>query len=323
MRKRRRGRARPSLLVAAILVAVVAAAMVLAPRFAGRLAKVAPAVAPSTYSVAVKQDDLPQGLETGACVAMRPLQGDRHTTVFVDPGHGGADPGASGSTSAGGEVDEKDVTLKVGVALTRRLRQDGYTVVMSRTGDHSVARIDPSESSDGTLTPHAIHLDGIARVACANAAQAKVLISIHFNSYADASVGGAETVYGDDRPFTESSKQLATSVQSRLLAQFESRGWQVPDRGITGDSDAGGYALTREGQAYGHLLELGPARPGWLDHASAMPGVLVEPLFLSRPSEADVAADPAEQAAMAAGLAAGVEQYLAPPRTSSPSPVPT
>src|SRR5271165_3003250 len=32
----------------------------------------------------------------GTCLAYAPLRGDRHETVFVDPGHGGLDPGTSG-----------------------------------------------------------------------------------------------------------------------------------------------------------------------------------------------------------------------------------
>jgi N-acetylmuramoyl-L-alanine amidase len=41
----------------------------------------------------------PTGFSPGACVAFAPTMGDRHTTVFLDAGHGGLDPGAVGTTS--------------------------------------------------------------------------------------------------------------------------------------------------------------------------------------------------------------------------------
>src|SRR5450631_3458778 len=47
------------------------------------------------------------------CVAMAPAGPDRHETVFVDAGHGGPDPGASGVTADGQPVNERDLTLPV------------------------------------------------------------------------------------------------------------------------------------------------------------------------------------------------------------------
>ena len=135
-------------------------------------------------------------------------------------------------------------------------------------------------------------------MACANAAAADVLVAIHFNAFEDPSVGGAETIYDDVRPFADRNLKLAKLVQASVVASFSAKGWQVPDRGVQTDAAAGTPALSGAGQAYGRLMELGPAQPGFVDHPSQMPGVVVEPLFLTRPAEAAVAADPTGQAAM-------------------------
>lgn len=44
-----------------------------------------------------------------------------------------------------------------------------------------------------------------------------------------------------------------------------------------------------------------------------MPGALIEPLFLTDPFEASIAASTLGQQVIAAGLAAGIEQYFAGP----------
>ncbi|TDK62153.1 N-acetylmuramoyl-L-alanine amidase [Bacillus salipaludis] len=56
--------------------------------------------------------------------------------IFVDPGHGGSDPGATGTGLA-----EKDVTHKIATRI-RDMLEDEYenaTVKMSRTGDQTVS----------------------------------------------------------------------------------------------------------------------------------------------------------------------------------------
>lgn len=55
--------------------------------------------------------------------------------IFIDPGHGGVDPGASGNG-----LLEKDVTLKIAQAVRDNLqRYKGVTVKMSRTTDKTVS----------------------------------------------------------------------------------------------------------------------------------------------------------------------------------------
>lgn len=250
-------------------------------------------------------------LEPGSCWLYPPTHGKRGQTVFLDPGHGGNDPGAGGATSSGQTVHEKTLTLAVAKRAEALLRHDGYTVVLARTSDANVVRFRPSDLDGNLEKPIAVHDEVLARVACANAAHADVMISIHFNSYGDPSIGGAETFYDPSRSFSARNATLATLVQSNVLAEFHSAGWAVPDRGRRLDTGADAPTLTSRGAAYGHFLMLGPAMAGWNAHPSTMPGVLTEPLFLTRPTEADVAASVQGQQAMAVGIVHAVERFLA------------
>jgi N-acetylmuramoyl-L-alanine amidase len=245
------------------------------------------------------------GLESGACLRYAPTRGRRDLTIFLDAGHGGLDPGVVGTTAAGRSVLEKDATLGVATRLAVLLRADGFSVVMARTADTTVVKLAPSDSSLGSMSAAAEHRDLLARVACANAAGAAVLLSIHFDGFGDPSVGGTETVYDPVRPFAGSSSRLATDLQSALVAALG-----ASDRGVLTDDQLAAPTLTASGASYGHLIELGPASAGWVDDPSQMPGALVEPLFLTNPAEAQIASDPAGQETIAEALEAGLLNYV-------------
>ena len=243
------------------------------------------------------------GLAAGACMAFAPAGGRAAKTVFIDPGHGGLDPGVVGM-AGGQQVLEKTVTLSVGTLLGRMLRDDGYRVVLSRTGDSAVVQLAAADSVNGAMTAAAVHRDLVARIACANAASAAALLSIHFDAFDDPGVAGAETFYDAARPFAASNRQLATYLQSALVA-----GVGMTDRGVWTD-DGVGTSLTTEAALYDHLVLLGPAASGWVDQPSQMPGALVEPLFLTNPSDARTAIDPAGQEKIAESLHQGITKFL-------------
>lgn len=255
-----------------------------------------------------------------ACMAMAPSGPDRHETVFLDAGHGGPDPGASGVTADGQSVDERQLTLPVVLDAASGLRAAGYRVVVSRTVDTAVARLGPDDlSATGQLSATGEHDDTEARVSCANLSGAEVLVSVHFNAFSDPTAAGLLTTYDDSRPFTAANQQFAQILDADILSALKSAAWSVPDRGVQPDTSVGAPAITEEAHEYGHLLLLGPAAPGWLDHPTTMPGALVEPLFLTDPSEASVAADPAGQRAIAAGIVEAVESFPAKGPSATPS----
>jgi N-acetylmuramoyl-L-alanine amidase len=259
---------------------------------------------------------------TGSCLWFNPLQGNRHETVFLDAGHGGLDPGAVGTTSAGNVVHEADVTLPVELDTMALLRDDGFRVVVSRTRDSTMIRPAGNERSGDVFSVEGEHRDVAARDVCANEAKAAVLVGIYFDAAATPAAGSV-TAYDADRPFSAANLRLARLVQRDVLGEMNAQGWAIPDDGVLPDSSLGGPPLSRAAGAYGHLLLLGPAKAGYFSTPSQMPGALIEPLFVTDASEASDAASGTGQRVIAQGLAQAVEQYfgLADASTST-SPVP-
>jgi len=261
----------------------------------------------------------PSAFSPTACMAFAPTSGDRHTTVFLDAGHGGLDPGAVGTTSSGTTIDEGTETLPVELDAAQLLRADGYRVVVSRTTDSNVVHLTPADLSDGILSLQGAHDDVAARDVCADLSGAAVLVGIYFDSGASASDAGSVTTYDTARPFSAANLALATLVQKDVLAAMNAQGWQIPDDGVQPDSEEGSLvqtstdsSLAQAAASYGHVLLLGPADPGFFATPSTMPGALIEPLFVTDPFEGTLASTPSDQEVIARGVAKAIEQYLAP-----------
>jgi len=243
-------------------------------------------------------------LAAGACLALAPTGRSRNRTVFIDPGHGGPDPGVTARTPSGG-LRESAIALAVATELGRQLRADGYRVVLSRTADTSVQRFTADDMNQGTLDATQVRRDLQARIRCANGAGGAALLSIHFNGYTDSSAAGTQTIYDGVRPFAAESQRLAQALQSALVSRL-----QRPDRGVLTDDALQAPTLSDRAGDYGHLVLLGPQERGYVDTATSMPGALVEPLFLTAPADAAIAASPAGQRRIATALTAGLEAYL-------------
>jgi N-acetylmuramoyl-L-alanine amidase len=258
----------------------------------------------------------------GACELFRPTQGNRHLVVFLDAGHGGIDPGGTGTTESGQAISESTLTLPVELDTMALLRARGFTVVVSRTADTTVLALGPGDVASGALTLLGSHDDVVARDVCANDARASVLIGIYFDAGASPDDAGSVTAYDQDRPFAAQSLRLAQLAQTDVLASMNARGWGIPDDGAVPDSSLGSVApaasdsgLAAEALSYDHLLLLGPGEPGYLDTPSEMPGALIEPLYLTDPFEGSIADSASGQQTIAEGLATAIEQYFAPPPT--------
>ncbi len=98
-------------------------------------------------------------------------------TVVIDPGHGGLDHGAIYDNGLQ-RVAEKEITLRIAVQAARALREKGFNVTLTRSGDTEVPLS--------------------ARTALANRLKADVFLSIHMNSTREPRIaraaGGAEGV---------------------------------------------------------------------------------------------------------------------------------
>jgi len=254
----------------------------------------------------------PALFEPGSCIAFRPTVGHRHRTVFIDAGHGGPDPGAVGVTLGGRSVNEASLNVRVALDALTLLRRAGFRVVLSRTGAAAVARPVPGDRSGGSFTGQGVHHDLIARDVCANRARADILLGMYFDASSSAAVRGSLTLYDAVRGFAAANLRLAQLVQHDVLARLALRGAGTLDAGV--HTDVGfGSAVTNADRAYGHLLIIGPAKAGYFSSPSRMPGALIEPLFLTNPSDASIADSVQGQRAIAAGLATAVERYFSLP----------
>jgi N-acetylmuramoyl-L-alanine amidase len=194
-------------------------------------------------------------------------------TVFVDPGHGGKEIGASYKFDDGLSLVEKDLNLKVAMRLVALLRDAGIGVTTSRTVDSQV-----NSSRDLTNDGRVNLTDDLqARVDAANAAKADLLISVHFNGIDDPSKKGTQTFYSEGRPFSDKNKALADLVQASLVRNINAAGYQTADRGATTDSRILGQGS--------HYYLLGPESPT-IKRPSEMPGIIGEALFVTSADDA-------------------------------------
>jgi N-acetylmuramoyl-L-alanine amidase len=264
----------------------------------------------------------PSFFQPGACRIYPPTHADRHLTVFIDAGHGGVDPGAVGQAEDGQTVHEADLTLRVEMDAAALLRADGFTVVVSRTRDSLVGRLAPADFSGKLLSPAGVHADVAARDHCADLAHAAALVGIYFDAGYSSYNAGSLTAYDRARPFWHANRRLAQLVQRDVLASLNAHGWAIPDDGVVSDVSLGGPALDAASATYGHLLLLGPGVPRWFTTPSDMPGALIEPLYVTDPFEAQIAAGANGQRAIASGIARAVEQFFSPaPVAKPPRPV--
>lgn len=276
------------------------------------VAQVRPAAEPTpSTSVVLPSGPLdPAMFAAGSCLAMPPTKGNRGKTVFLDAGHGGPDPGGQGVTLTGKVIHERDLTLPVVLDAAALLRADGYRVVVSRSTDGPVAKLGPGDTNGKIFSVAGALKDTLARPICANLAHAAVLVSVHFNVGASPSNAGALTTYDAARSFAKENLRLADLLQNAIVSALRShKDWNIPNDGVVTD-DTVGNALSAAGNAYGHLIVLGPKKAGHVDQPSMMPGALVEPLFLTDPFEGSVADSTVGQRTIAAGIASAVQQFL-------------
>ena len=162
--------------------------------------------------------------------------------IFLDPGHGGKDPGAQYLG-----LKEKDLTLQVSQQLKTRLESLGYKVIMSRSSD--------------------VYVDFITeRSRMSNETNADMFISIHFNATGhglDSGEDGIQTYtylptgnipsvinkkWHDNPTRLKYSYKLGSYIHQSVLATT-----QAKDAGLLAKS----FAVLRETNKPAVLLELG------------------------------------------------------------------
>lgn len=124
------------------------------------------------------------------------------TTIVIDVGHGGSDPGKVGIQG----IKEKDVNLAIARYLKDYLIAEDYTVYMTRETDQGLYDESVSNKKKSDLSN---------RIQFLQKKNAACMISIHQNSYPDTIQHGAQTFYYEGR---EEDKNFAQYVQDSLLA---------------------------------------------------------------------------------------------------------
>lgn len=229
----------------------------------------------------------------------------RPLVVVLDPGHGGQMlyGDESGAVSADGTLLEKNLTLATAKAAQRYLEKWGYTVYLTRTTDQRVNWPQRDLNGDGKID----HVDEFdARTLFANRHHADVFVSIHYDGSNDTTMHGTHGYYCPNRPFQHQSERLAALLTAAVSRSVTAAGHPDTNNGIATDvSD-----LVPQTRAdYPWFLVLGPSRRHFIT-GTAMPGALIESMYLSNPGDAAALARPSIVNAVGRGYAEGIREYF-------------
>jgi N-acetylmuramoyl-L-alanine amidase len=223
----------------------------------------------------------------------------RNVVIAVDAGHGGDDPGATGSTG----THEKEITLAVARQLKKQIdRTPGMTAVLTRDSDYFI----PLED----------------RYRKAREAKADLFISIHADAFTRSDARGSSVWVLSPRG--------ATSEAARWLADSENRsdlvgGISLDDKDATlakvlldlsqGATMGASNAVAE--QVLSGLRKLGPTHRAYVERANFVvlrspdvPSILVETAFISNPAEEARLKSPEHREKLAAAILGGVNDYF-------------
>lgn len=123
----------------------------------------------------------------------------KRKTIYLDPGHGGLDPG-----SIYKEIHEADINLSIALKLKEKLEKEGVKVYLTRTGDYdlSVPNAQNRKRSDLSRRGNII-----------NRSNCDLYLSIHLNSGSSSTWKGAQVFYDD---INEENKKIAKIMQKQF-----------------------------------------------------------------------------------------------------------
>lgn len=227
-----------------------------------------------------------------------PNAGRRAIVVIIDPGHGGKDPGTTGSLG----VHEKDVVLAISLALRDILANNpAFHPVLTRRSDYFIP------------------LRG--RLAIARKNRGDLFIAIHADAYKDPYATGASVfALSAHGASTEAGRWLAEKENYSELGGVSLRDKSDMLRSVLIDlsqtatisaSLQFGNSLLRQLRDIGNLhYSVVEQAPFMVLKSPDIPSVLVETGFLSNPSEQERLRNPVDQKVIAAALAKGIENYF-------------
>jgi N-acetylmuramoyl-L-alanine amidase len=223
----------------------------------------------------------------------------RDVVVALDPGHGGADPGALGAAG----TREKDITLAVARELKRLIdRQPGMSAVLTRDGDYFI----PLKE----------------RYQKAREAKADLFVSVHADAFASEDARGSSVWMLSSRG--------ATSEAARWLADRENRADLIGGVSLDNKDNtlaavlldlSQGATLEASGavakQVLHALARIGPTHRGYVEKANFVvlrspdvPSILVETAFITNPAEEKRLRSPDQREKLANAIIDGVRNYF-------------
>jgi N-acetylmuramoyl-L-alanine amidase len=126
--------------------------------------------------------------------------------IYVDPGHGGRDPGANYK-----DILEKDINLEISKTLSNLLAEKGAIVYMTREADYDLARPNIAERKRSDLS---------RRIRMINESMCDVYVSIHLNATTSTTWRGAQVFYDD---VNDKNKVLGEKMQTSFKKHLASR----------------------------------------------------------------------------------------------------
>lgn len=228
--------------------------------------------------------------------------GKRDIIVVIDAGHGGEDPGASGSRGQ----REKDVVLSIARELQRQINGiKGFRAELTRTGDYFIP------------------LRG--RTEIARKKGADLFVSIHADAAPSKAAFGASVFALSDRGATsETARWLADSEnRSDLIGGAGNVSLDDKDRMLAGvlldlSMTASLTSSLNVGQkVLSNIGRVTPLHKRRVEQAGFMvlkspdiPSILVETGFISNANEASKLTSSSHQQALARSISSGVRQFF-------------
>lgn len=127
-------------------------------------------------------------------------------TIYIDPGHGGLDPGAIYK-----EIKEADINLEISKHLKEELEKNGATVYLTRIGDYDLSETKTKNHKKNDLT---------ARARLINESNCDMYISIHLNSDPSPTWYGTQIFYTNKN---EQNKQIAQTIQNKFKEKLNTK----------------------------------------------------------------------------------------------------
>jgi len=217
-------------------------------------------------------------------------------TIFIDPGHGGSDPGAPGYYK---NIWEKDIVLKLAKKLAKTLRDRlKCTVILTR-------------STDKKLTLE-------ERTAIANTNKADLFISLHCNASRNRNLRGLETYFlnlaTDKKAIAVAARENATSEKNisdleYILSDLMKNAKINESRRLANTVHSSFVKGMKK--KYSTINDLGVKQaPFYVLLGARMPSILIETSFLSNKKECKRLMSDSYQTSISNTITDGIKKYI-------------